>query len=343
MPYRLAKCGVQDLEVPAGAEIVIEGEILPHVKEPEGPFSEFTGYASCRSTQNVFVANRVRMRRDAIYHSVASGVFTLDLSRLCLIGPSGPIELRPKTCALLNYLAENPDRVIGKEELLRAVWPDVNVTDDSLTHCISELRRAVGPAGQDLIKTVSRRGYMMPTIPTNPVGTQDPLLPDWSIWESSTLGRVDLLRFARAHRLAVIATNSPAGQPQAAVVRFVATDSFELIIDSHGTARKVRNLCNNPKAAVTIGWDDLQTLQIDSLGTTLQGDALEQAKKFYESQFPERYRAREGLEDLVYIRITPTWMRFSDFRRNPANVFTLDLATGGQEHSTNLWRVRPAE
>ena len=51
--YRLARCGVADLEVPAGAEIIIEGEILPDVQEPEGPFSEFTGYASHRSTQNV--------------------------------------------------------------------------------------------------------------------------------------------------------------------------------------------------------------------------------------------------------------------------------------------------
>jgi UbiD family decarboxylase len=73
-PYRLARCGIDGLEVPAGAEIVIEGEILAGVKEPEGPFSEFTGYASHRSTQNVFVAKRVRMRRDAIYHSVVSGM-----------------------------------------------------------------------------------------------------------------------------------------------------------------------------------------------------------------------------------------------------------------------------
>jgi 2,5-furandicarboxylate decarboxylase 1 len=73
-PYRLARCGIADLEVPAGAEIIIEGEILPNVHEPEGPFSEFTGYASYRSTQNVFVAHRIRMRRDAIFHSVTSGM-----------------------------------------------------------------------------------------------------------------------------------------------------------------------------------------------------------------------------------------------------------------------------
>jgi 2,5-furandicarboxylate decarboxylase 1 len=73
-PYRLARCGTTDLEVPAGAEIIIEGEILANVHEPEGPFGEFTGYASYRSTQNVFVAHRVRMRKDAIYHSVVSGM-----------------------------------------------------------------------------------------------------------------------------------------------------------------------------------------------------------------------------------------------------------------------------
>jgi UbiD family decarboxylase len=72
-PYRVARCGTADLEVPAGAEIVIEGEILATAREPEGPFGEFTGYASYRSTENVFVARRIQMRRDAIFHSVASG------------------------------------------------------------------------------------------------------------------------------------------------------------------------------------------------------------------------------------------------------------------------------
>ena len=72
-PYRVARCGTADLEVPAGAEIVIEGEILAETREPEGPFGEFTGYASYRSTENVFVAKRIQMRSDAIFHSIASG------------------------------------------------------------------------------------------------------------------------------------------------------------------------------------------------------------------------------------------------------------------------------
>ena len=73
-PYRLARCGTADLEVPAAAEIIIEGEILAHDEEPEGPFGEFTGYASYRSTNNIFVAKRLRMRREPMFHSVASGM-----------------------------------------------------------------------------------------------------------------------------------------------------------------------------------------------------------------------------------------------------------------------------
>jgi UbiD family decarboxylase len=44
----------------------MEGEALAHEREPEGPVREFAGYASFRSTQDVFVAKRMRMRQDAI-------------------------------------------------------------------------------------------------------------------------------------------------------------------------------------------------------------------------------------------------------------------------------------
>ena len=72
-PYRVARCATDDLEIPWGAEIVIEGEILAGAREPEGPFGEFTGYASYRSTENVFVARRIQRRARPLFHSVASG------------------------------------------------------------------------------------------------------------------------------------------------------------------------------------------------------------------------------------------------------------------------------
>jgi TolB-like protein len=49
---------------------------------------------------------------------------------------------------------------VTKDELLSKIWPDVIVTEDSLTRCISEVRAALEDSGQTMIKTVSKRGYV---------------------------------------------------------------------------------------------------------------------------------------------------------------------------------------
>ena len=72
-PLEIAPCLTSDLHVPAAAEIVIEGEILPGVREPEGPFGEFTGYFSRRSTEHVFVATAIATRERPWFQSIGSG------------------------------------------------------------------------------------------------------------------------------------------------------------------------------------------------------------------------------------------------------------------------------
>ncbi len=93
--------------------------------------------------------------------SIRLASFNLDLERLSVHGPSGQIDLRPKCFDVLLYLASNTGRIIGKDELINAVWPDVMVTEDSLTHCISEIRHALGDKQKTIIKTVARRGYLV--------------------------------------------------------------------------------------------------------------------------------------------------------------------------------------
>jgi DNA-binding winged helix-turn-helix (wHTH) protein len=93
------------------------------------------------------------------------GSFTLDLSRSLLTGLGKDVTLRPKPQALLAYLAANQGRVISKDELLSAVWPDVFVTEDSLTQTIREVRKALGPGNEDLIRTISKRGYLLEAEP----------------------------------------------------------------------------------------------------------------------------------------------------------------------------------
>src|SRR6516162_7039337 len=86
--------------------------------------------------------------------------YTLDLNRGCLLSRAGEIELRPKSFELLRYLIENAGRLISKDELVNAIWPNVIVNDDSLAQCVSDLRNALGDSVRRIIKTVTRRGYV---------------------------------------------------------------------------------------------------------------------------------------------------------------------------------------
>lgn len=86
--------------------------------------------------------------------------FTLDAARGCLTAERGEIDLRPKSFEVLRYLVEHAGRLVSKDELMQAIWPNVTVTEHSLTHCISEIRSAIGDRDQTIIKTVPRRGYL---------------------------------------------------------------------------------------------------------------------------------------------------------------------------------------
>ncbi len=86
---------------------------------------------------------------------------TLDLDRLCLLGPAGQIKLRPKSFEVLRYLAEHAGQTVTKDELIAAIWPDVTVSEESLTRCVSDVRLAIGDDAQSIIKTLPKRGYLL--------------------------------------------------------------------------------------------------------------------------------------------------------------------------------------
>jgi 2,5-furandicarboxylate decarboxylase 1 len=69
-PLEMVRAETVDLEVPADAEVVIEGTILPDVLEPEGPMAEFTGVYGNADLKHVFEARAITMREDAIYHDL---------------------------------------------------------------------------------------------------------------------------------------------------------------------------------------------------------------------------------------------------------------------------------
>jgi adenylate cyclase len=85
--------------------------------------------------------------------------YVLDVARGCLRIEDREIELRPKSFEVLRCLVENAGRLVTKDELFKAVWHDVIVSDEALTQCISEVREAINDRAQTTIKTMPRRGY----------------------------------------------------------------------------------------------------------------------------------------------------------------------------------------
>ena len=73
-PVELVRCRTIDVEVPAEAEYVLEGEILAGTQEDEGPFGEYTGYSTYRSTRNVFVVKAITRRRAPIFLDIVPGM-----------------------------------------------------------------------------------------------------------------------------------------------------------------------------------------------------------------------------------------------------------------------------
>ncbi len=85
----------------------------------------------------------------------------LDTANECVWRGTRAIPLTPKTFAVLRYLVEHPGRLVTKEELLNAAWPDIYVSDAALKVCIRRIRQALGdqPHASRFIETVHWRGY----------------------------------------------------------------------------------------------------------------------------------------------------------------------------------------
>src|SRR5215204_4073782 len=89
----------------------------------------------------------------------AFGPFVLDAREGTLLREGRPVQLTPKAFETLVALVEQSGHCIGKEELMRRVWPDSFVEENNLSQNISHLRRALHTEGEQYIETVPRRGY----------------------------------------------------------------------------------------------------------------------------------------------------------------------------------------
>jgi len=142
--------------------------------------------------------------------------FTLDALRRVLRRGDREVELRPKGFDVLHCLVENAGRLVTKDEIIEAVWPNVIVTDESLSRCVSDVRLALGDSEQQIVKTVPRRGYMFAvpvaraetgeSVPASAVSSIDPAARDEAGGQSSPLPLAERLgRLTRRRWMALAA------------------------------------------------------------------------------------------------------------------------------------------
>jgi DNA-binding winged helix-turn-helix (wHTH) protein/tetratricopeptide (TPR) repeat protein len=109
------------------------------------------------------------------------GPFVVDGGTYRLTKAGETIALSPKIIDLLLFLAARPSVLVSKDELFKALWPDVAVTDNALTQAVSELRQALGDdaANPIYVQTVARRGYrfISPVEAVAPTALQPPPPP----------------------------------------------------------------------------------------------------------------------------------------------------------------------
>ena len=103
------------------------------------------------------------------------GGFRLDPDNVCLWRGTQAIALTPKAFAVLHYLVAYPDRLVTKDTLLDAVWPETAISDTVVRIAVGELRRALGDTVQAsrFVATIHRRGYRF----LAPVTVADPPEP----------------------------------------------------------------------------------------------------------------------------------------------------------------------
>src|SRR5262249_48473584 len=100
----------------------------------------------------------------------------IDRQRYLVLRGDTPLDLTSKLLDLLLYFIDHAGALVTKEQLLDALWPDANVTENALTQAVSDLRDALGdePGAPQFIRTVARRGYrFIAAIETMQVDTSD--------------------------------------------------------------------------------------------------------------------------------------------------------------------------
>lgn len=143
--------------------------------------------------------------------------------------------------------------------------------------------------------------------------------------------RNELVEFLRANPLVTVATISADGAPEAAILGVAVSERLELVFDTLETSRKFLNVKREPRVAAVFGAaggyvsgkHDERTLQYEGVADIPSGEELKRVQEtIYFKQFPDG-RSRMKWAHIAYVRVTPVWIRYSDYNVSPAKIVEL--------------------
>jgi general stress protein 26 len=127
----------------------------------------------------------------------------------------------------------------------------------------------------------------------------------------------EIASFIHPHKLAVLSTTGE-DFPESAVIEY-ADDGLEIVFDTHTTSRKFQNIQKSSNVSLVIGWDENMTVQYEGVAAVLNGNDLEHCKNIYFEKNPDAQKW-EAEKDIAYIRVSPSWIRFTNLNTKPWTV-----------------------
>jgi len=131
--------------------------------------------------------------------------------------------------------------------------------------------------------------------------------------------KTELFEFIARQKLGVLGTISPDSAPQSALVGIAVTSDLEIIFDTLKSTRKYRNLAANSACSFAIGWAGEVTVQYEGEAREPQGDELAGYQAVYFANWPE-CRTHLSWPGITHLVVTPKWIRYSDYDRNPPRI-----------------------
>lgn len=133
------------------------------------------------------------------------------------------------------------------------------------------------------------------------------------------MNKEEVYRFMDAERLAVLATVSEGGQPEAALMGMAVTPELEIVFDTLRSSRKYPNLKRNPRVAWVIGCLSEISVQYEGVAEELAGEALTHYQQTYFARFPNGPE-RQSWPGITYFVVRPSWIRYCDYRQRPPRI-----------------------